>query len=228
MTVGNHPPRESRTETADQDIPNLEETREEKTDRFNQAAREHTEAQLLADLRRVAREVDGKLTEREYADRGKFGVTTYRRRFGSWNAAKRAADLGTIRRSEVPEDCLIEDLRRIDKRVEGVLTEQEYADRGKFGVTTYRRRFGSWNDAKRAAGLAVRKRVDLTEEALADDLARLVRERDQQYITPSVYEKEGRYCLSDLPDKPTFWEDMFEKVGLKITPLYQKFVSESE
>ena len=189
---------------------------------------ERTDDVLLADLQRVARQVEGRLTEREYTDHGKFGVSTYRRRFGSWNAAKRAADLDTIRGSEVPTDHLLEDLDRVEKQVDGRLTEREYAERGKYGVTTYRRRFGSWNEAKRQAGLQTCKRVDLTEETLAEDLARLVEDIDQPYLTPAIYEERGTYCLSDLPNDGSFWDEIYKDLGVQLTPLYQKFVSDPE
>lgn len=126
------------------------------------------------------------------------------------------------------EEVLLADLRQVAQDVEGELTEREYADRGRFGVTTYRRRFGSWNAAKRAAGLQTSRRPDLTDEALADDLARLAGETDQRYVTPALYAAEGTYRLSELPEDREFWESMFGRLGIQISPLYHRFVSDSE
>lgn len=187
----------------------------------------HTEQDLLADLRRVAGEADGPLSEREYAARGRFGVTTFRRRFGSWNAAKRRADLRTREPERIDEERLLDDVRRVARSVDGRLSERTYADEGEFGVTTLRRRFGSWNEAKRRAGLATARR-ESTTEAMADDIARVAGELEAGYVTPAVYAERGRYPLSALPADDAFWNDLRSRIGLSITPLYHKMVSNTK
>jgi hypothetical protein len=184
------------------------------------------DSELLADLRRVGRETTTPLSEREYADRGRFGVSTFRRRFGSWNDAKERAGLQTRRPERIDESDLLADLRRVAAAVEGSLTERVYADRGQFGVTTFRRRFGSWNAAKRAAELTTEQPVSSTV-AIGDDVARVAAEIDATYVTPEAYAERGNYPLSVLPREEPFWADLRERVGLAITPLYHKVAGDA-
>lgn len=182
------------------------------------------EHRILDDLRAVATRVDGVLTERQYAERGEFGVTTIRRRFGSWNAAKEAAGLETVDSETIPEPKLLVDLRRVADEVDGPLSERTYAERGEFGVTTYRRRFGSWSAAKRAAGL---HGDALDEDDLVADLQRVADTVTGQYVTASDYREHGRYRLAAFPDDPAFWERAIGEVGLAITPLRHKFAADA-
>lgn len=189
--------------------------------------RKISERELLADLRRVARETTAPLSEREYSSRGEFGVTTFRRRFGSWNAAKRRAGLQTRDPERIDDALLLDDLRRVARAVDGSVTERAYADRGEFGVTTLRRRFGSWNAAKHQAGLET-ERWETTTEAVGDDIARVAAELDDGYVTPDIYADRGAYPLAFLPTDEAFWDDLRKRVGLAVTPLYHKVVFDAE
>ncbi|MFB6157334.1 MAG: homing endonuclease associated repeat-containing protein [Haloferacaceae archaeon] len=181
----------------------------------------HDRAELLADLRRVDGLTSGALSEREYAAHGEFGVTTFRRRFGSWNAAKREAGLRTREAGRIDEERLLADLRRVARSVEGTVTKRAYDDRGEFGVTTFHRRFGSWNAAKREAGLET-ERGERTTAAMADDVARVADEVDGPYVTPESYAERGEYPVAALPAEESFWADLRDRVGLAVTPLRHK------
>lgn len=185
------------------------------------------EAELLSDLKRVARLTAGVLSEREYADRGAYGVTTFRRRFGSWNAAKRRADLRTRDTGRIDDEELAADVRRVADAVDGSLSERTYADRGAYGVTTLRRRFGSWTAAKRRAD-AEATQAERSPESVADDIARVAGELEDGYVTPERYADRGTYRLSNLPANEPFWDDLRSRVGLAITPLYHKIVRDSD
>jgi hypothetical protein len=182
---------------------------------------------ILADLTRIARETADCLSEREYAARGEYGVTTVRRRFGSWNAAKRRAGLPTRQPERIDDADLLDDVRRVAREVEGSLAERDYADRGAYGVTTLRRRFGSWNAAKRQAGVETAG-TERSTEAIADDVARVAADLDGTYVTPDAYAEYGRYPLSSLPTDAAFWDDLRSRVGLAITPLYHKVARDTD
>jgi hypothetical protein len=74
----------------------------------------------------------------------------------------------------VPDDELIDDLRaaatRLGKRTVGL---KEYREVGKYDDTTVSRRFGSWNDALRAAGLSVSNEIDISDERLFENILAL-------------------------------------------------------
>lgn len=186
-----------------------------------------SEADLLADLKRVARQTTGSVSEEEYTARGAYGVTTFRRRFGSWNAAKEQAGLETRHRERISEDRLLADLRRVAETTEGPVSERTYSDVGEFGVTTFRRRFGSWSAAKRCAGLET-ERDESTIDDMADDVARVAADLDAGYVTPERYAEQGTYPLAALPTDEAFWDDLRDRVGLSITPLYHKVAFDAE
>jgi 5-methylcytosine-specific restriction endonuclease McrA len=108
--------------------------------------------ELLADLQRVAREhSEHGLKQRTYKEVGKFGVTTVIRRFGSWNAAVKAAGLKTTVERKVSDEKLFSAL--YDLWV-GLGHQPVYSEVQKpacpFHVATYERRFGSWRSALEA------------------------------------------------------------------------------
>lgn len=74
----------------------------------------------------------------------------------------------------VSDSELIDDLRsvatRLGKRTVG---QQEYRDAGKYDDTTVSRRFGSWNDALRAAGLGLSNEIDISDERLFENILAL-------------------------------------------------------
>lgn len=116
--------------------------------------RDIPEAELVADLRRVARHNRGRpLTTDLYAEHGQFRPGTVARRFGSWNAALEAAGLPVTHRWKVPDRMLLENLadvwRKLGRQPAGrALTKQDGLSR--FSYSTYKKRFGSWHKALRA------------------------------------------------------------------------------
>lgn len=54
---------------------------------------------------------------------------------------------------QIPDEDLLDDLRDVAATVDGSLTTAEYDERGEYSAQTMIRRFGSWNEAKEAAGL---------------------------------------------------------------------------
>src|SRR5471032_294796 len=110
--------------------------------------------ELVRDLRRVARACGrARLTGRLYAARGKFHPNTLTPRFGSWNAALRAAGLPVTQLQGVTDAALFANLAAVWRKIGRQPTGRELAgDRGlsQFCDSTYRLRFGSWHNALRA------------------------------------------------------------------------------
>jgi hypothetical protein len=128
---------------------------------------EYSDEALLSELRRVARLVaGGKLTIAEYSRHSKVGVTTLRRRFGSWPNALEAAGLAHLYNSiptatksrtlarTLPSDDLLAEIRRVAQVVgRDRLTAEDLRQHAIIGVDAIRRRFGTLKAALRAAGL---------------------------------------------------------------------------
>ena len=111
-----------------------------------------TDAELLAELRRLADERDTPPTVREMDADGQYGARTYTRRFGSWGAALAAAGLDDDPdRPRISTADLCADLRRLETELDRRPTSRDVAEHGEYAVATYQRRFGLWSAAVTAA-----------------------------------------------------------------------------
>jgi predicted restriction endonuclease len=102
-------------------------------------------------MQRVAKETAGNSVRATiYADKGKFGVNTILRRFGSWNKALKEASLPINNVLNIPDDELFENLADVWQKL-GRQPVGKDVDKGnsisKFALGTYEKRFGSWNKA---------------------------------------------------------------------------------
>lgn len=109
-----------------------------------------TNEELLTELRRVASELNKTAISREENDEhGKYGTTTYTRRFGSWfNALEKAGLEKTRTPMNLPEEDLFQNLEEIWIK----LGRQPHYDEvqkplSKYHVGTYENRFGTWRKA---------------------------------------------------------------------------------
>jgi len=106
--------------------------------------------ELLAELQRVASELNKKaITRADNDDRGKYGTTTYIRRFGSWfNALEKAGLEKTRTPMNLPEEELFKNLEEIWIKLG---RQPRYLEvqkpLSKYSVGTYENRFGTWRKA---------------------------------------------------------------------------------
>lgn len=114
-------------------------------------ARNVAAADLLADLRRVARRQRGRApTMRAYNAAGRYRAGTLVRRFGSWTGALKAARLPVQRRWRVPEAVLLANLGTVWHRLGRQPTWRDltrHDGQSRFAGSTYKARFGSWHKA---------------------------------------------------------------------------------
>jgi len=109
-----------------------------------------TDEELLTELKRVASELNKTAVSREENDeRGKYGTTTYIRRFGSWfNALEKAGLEKTRTPMNLPEEDLFQNLEEIWIKLG---RQPRYAEvqkpLSKYHVGTYENRFGTWRKA---------------------------------------------------------------------------------
>jgi hypothetical protein len=125
--------------------------------------------ELIADLKSVASELKSdSLTQREYKQNGKFGVTIFYTRFGSWSNALEKAVLKTGKSRAkiiIGNEELITDLRRVAFELKNdSVTRDEYNRHGKFHSATFEDRFDSWIKAKEQAGLRRREHPSISDE----------------------------------------------------------------
>lgn len=111
---------------------------------------------LLADLREVAEIVGYPPSRSEYNEHGQYSYATFEKRFGSWtsaieNAGLDSSDTDKLRR--ISDSQLLEELSRLAEECGRSPWAQLMTDQGRYGVSIYNRRFGSWNSALEEAGL---------------------------------------------------------------------------
>lgn len=107
---------------------------------------------LLADLRRVAADFGhGKATMHLYNKYGRYDSTTLSRRFRSWNTALARAGLQVNNTINIPDLVLFENLESVWTSLgrQPALIDMDGPNSEVVG-STYRRRFGSWNNALRS------------------------------------------------------------------------------
>ena len=107
------------------------------------------------------------------------GGSTIEKRFGSWNAALQLAGLPVNKQGRFTDEELLDKLRLFYQHHGRPPTLQEFP-----GGATIEQRFGSWNEALRAAGLPVNKPNKIPDEVLLDRLRAFYQEhgRSPTYV----------------------------------------------
>ncbi len=117
--------------------------------------RNRPDSELLDDLRSLAKRI-GKstLTRDEYEAHGRFNAHTLQKRFGSWNNALAKAGLEPAKRMNIPNDELLEDVKRVAKVVnKETVSSLDYMAHGRLSHPTLVRAYGSWASVLKAARL---------------------------------------------------------------------------
>ncbi|WP_423743545.1 homing endonuclease associated repeat-containing protein [Haladaptatus sp. SPP-AMP-3] len=115
----------------------------------------YSNAELLSDIQTLANSLDRTPTREDMRERGTHSPSTYLERFGSWQTAVKEAGLTPRTRGvKVSEDELLRALSELAESLDRIPTSTEMAEQGRFSPSTYRRRFGSWNEAIERAGLS--------------------------------------------------------------------------
>lgn len=114
-----------------------------------------TDEEILEELVRLADELSRRPTAAEMNDQGAHWASTYRRAFGSWNAACEAAVLKTsqpVAQETLSETDLLAELTRVAEVCGIPPSVFDMRDEGNYSPRTYSRRFGSWSAAVEVAG----------------------------------------------------------------------------
>ena len=114
---------------------------------------------LIAELTRLADELEKVPTAREMNEHGAYSYETYHNRFGSWNEALTAAGYQPRPNTKTPtieRNDLIAELTRLGDELDKPPTSDEMVEHGAYSSHTYKDRFGSWNEALKAAGFRQR------------------------------------------------------------------------
>ncbi|PSQ39473.1 hypothetical protein BRD13_02840 [Halobacteriales archaeon SW_5_70_135] len=172
---------------------------------------------LLDALSALADRVGGTPTRAQMDESGRYSHQPYYTEFGSWNDALRAAGFDPNHENDVAEADLITALQRLDEEVDGTPTFEDMAEHGAFDPSTYYAHFGSWPDAKAAAGLdpATTTSRRIPDEELLGDLRRLEAELGRAPRQADVREY-GDYSVRPYYRQWDSWDGMLDAAGLDI------------
>jgi len=117
------------------------------------------------------------------------------------------------------EDDIKADLKRSATRVDGKLSLRDYRQEGRYSPSTAKKRFGSWNEAKEAAGLennATRKQV------AEEDILRQLRRADDNCEgepTTEDFEKAGKIAFATIHRRFPSFKEAKARAGVEIDEL---------
>jgi hypothetical protein len=173
---------------------------QEEARRFNL---EHTSGvavsddKLLDDMRRVASEYGaGSLSRPLYQCHARYSHTTVTKRFGSWNAALRAAGLPVLNEMNVADDNLFRNVEQLWVRLGRQPRKRELvAPLSTYSEGPYIRRFGSWRKALEAFVHWAESSSELDIEPLRGEYGRRKTSRDpNSALRWRVANRDGFRC----------------------------------
>lgn len=185
---------------------------------------EISDQDLLAELRRLADEIDAVPTRADVNARSKYSSGAYTSHFGTWNKAVEAAGLdprppganttnGTYSRDE-----LIAMLRDMAATLGRAPSASEMRDFGPVSAAVYFRRFGEWPDALEAADInpETRPRLKIPTDELLFDL-RVGAAVIKQSPSVEIYKDCGTYSPTPFFDRFDTWDDALDAADLPPT-----------
>jgi len=134
---------------------------------------------LLAEIRRLASLKGRSPTMREMESEGKYSASTYKTHFETWSNALSKVGLEVHQSTpsvSVTKQDIREAIRDLADQLDRVPTATEMEAHGRHSPKTAQRRFGTWNEALRAAGLEPNLEMNLSKERLLEEIRRLANE----------------------------------------------------
>ncbi|QSG05304.1 homing endonuclease associated repeat-containing protein [Halapricum desulfuricans] len=185
-----------------------------------------TRNQLLAELQELAVDLGRAPFPDEIEEKGSFTLPEYRAEFGSWAHALAMADLEQPTGKRIPQGALIAELKRLAAELGKGPTEQDMYEKGRHGLSTYKNRFGSWNEALAAADLE--SRPDRTEKPRHILLNEIERIADDLGHTPTKREMSTYGEFSPVTYRHRFgsWNEAVEAAGFESQPPKEKIPEE--
>lgn len=171
---------------------------------------------LLADLRRVVKELDKTPSLNEYEEHGEYSNWTITNRFGSWNEAMSAiGEEPNKRKTKIDMRDILADLKYVSDEIGKTPLKKEYQEHGKYSTSTFDQRFESWEAALDAIGQEpCTSSVRIERQDLLNDLNRVASQLER---TPkqTEYDKYGEYSSDVFCDRFGSWNDAITAIGRK-------------
>lgn len=170
--------------------------------------------ELLNDVKRVSELVgDVYISISLYKQHGKYGATTFIKRFESWLNVLEKLGLRTERNStemkRISDKALVKDLLRVSELLDKkIVTSTEYYDHGKYSSPTITERFGTWSNFVDKAGLEqtgfIRK---IEDEELFSEIERIWTTLGKQPTTTDMKKGISKYSLDSFTRRFGGWRN---------------------
>lgn len=118
---------------------------------------------------------------------------------------------------KLPDEALLNDVRRVAAIVGGIPSAQDYRKYGEYNISTLYRRFGSWTEAREAAGINGKIEreppLKIDRDLLLKDIWGLYRWLGR---VPTIqdYQKWGRYSQKPFYNQFDGWVDARREAGV--------------
>jgi 5-methylcytosine-specific restriction endonuclease McrA len=184
------------------------------------------EENLVAELQRLADELDKTPSKEDMSKYGEYGKSTYMNQFEDWNSALRKADLPPNR--GINKKDLIEALQNLAADLGRTPTSSEIEEQCRYSTWAYQERFGSIKSArveaelKRNVGQPTRRADD---EDLLSEL-RCLSEKVGHPPTIADMRKKGEYSASLYYKHFNSWNRALDLAGLEVQ--YPKGIDSDE
>lgn len=170
--------------------------------------------ELLRDLREAATRLGHTPTRDEFNEFGSYrSVSVYSSRFGSWNAALEKAELELNHEHNIPKSKLIAEVERLAAEKGKTPTLSEFARKAPYSSGVIYRKFASWNELLKQAGLEANQRKDITDEELKREMRRLTAELghppSQHHMTA-----RGEFSFKTYQERFGSWTEAKEAAGV--------------
>lgn len=180
-------------------------------------ARETGKDACIEALKEVVRRLDKSPTAQEYENLDiSPSVKAIINTFGSWNAAKEAAELEVNARTYTKDECR-EALLKVAAELGHSPSKSDYqALDQEISADAITNQFGGWNKAKRAVGLEVTEHVpDVSKRECEAALRKAAEKLGESPSIPQYAELEIRPSASTITEMFGSWNEAKEGVGLE-------------
>ena len=190
---------------------------------LNDYHRSVSDEELLDNLRKIAKQLGKEsITIEEYQKGGgKYHPSTIIHRFGGWIHALEMGGLSPsnlqINKRGVNREDLLNDIIRVSKKIgKKTFTHDEYLEFGKYSKSTFQRRFGSWNEALKAAGLNPFERLlgsskaRISEYACLEEIERIWIELGRQPTATDIRKGCSKFSIHAYERRFGSWRKALE------------------
>lgn len=195
--------------------------------KLNDYHRNITDEELLKDIIRVANSLgETTISQTEYVKNGgRYHSSTIQRRFNGWlNALERCGlspnksqkHFGTSNNKCITTQELVNDLLSVSKKInKQTFSTGEYSQNGEYSVSSYLKRFKTWNNALKISGLEpfdhpLGGKTKVSEYACLEEIERIWITLGRQPTTTDIKNGISKYSLHTYERRFGSWRKALE------------------